>query len=59
MKGGRYYVVTSPKPQRAGEAFIMRAGKFYAKVYKEVPDAKMFAEHLCRLLNAELEGEPT
>lgn len=47
-----YRVVTSTKPQRQGEAFILRNNKFFLKVYRDVPcGAEYFARNLCRLLN--------
>lgn len=48
-----WHVVTSKKPNRIGEAFIMRNGKFVLKVYKDapVPDPEGFAKTLAHLLN--------
>lgn len=46
----RYSVVTSPKPARRGEAFVMRGDVFILKVYREVPNALQFAETLARKL---------
>lgn len=44
--------VTSNKPQRKGEVFIQRDGKFVLKVYAEsVPNPTKFAAHLCDYLN--------
>lgn len=44
--------VTSPKPRRVGEAFVMRGDTFVLKVYKgSVPDTMALARYLARQFN--------
>jgi hypothetical protein len=44
--------VTSQKPNRKGEWFIVRGDAFYIKVYKDAPGgARNIAVKLCQLMN--------
>lgn len=50
----RWRIVTSPKPQRAGEYFIMRGEKFVLKLYRDaVPDPTAFTRRLIFWLNSQ------
>lgn len=49
---GLWRVVTSNKPRRKGEAFVVNGNRFVLKVYKDgVDDPVEFAHYLARQFN--------